>query len=95
MGPIGESRHFTEVHRPRGDDAYLNAIAEGIVTIGGVGVGFMPGNQIWIRTPVSFFAVEALQNCRIAFFTRAQVDMRSSKTLRAALGDLSDFAHDQ
>src|SRR5258706_13044269 len=89
-----ETRDIAVMHRPCGDDADLDAVAERIVTVGGVGVGFMPRNQIRIGTPIGFLAVEALEHFRIRSFVRAQVDMGSFETLAAAVGDFVDLAQD-
>ena len=85
-------RYVAVVHRPFGDDTDLDAIAERIVAVGGVGVWFMPRDQIWIGAPVGFFAVKALEHFRVRRFIRAQIDMRSFVTLRAAVGDLVNIA---
>ena len=39
-----KARDIAVVHRPLGDDADLDTIAERIVTVGRIGVGLMPGD---------------------------------------------------
>ena len=54
-----KTRHVAVVHRPFGDDADLDAIAERIVAVGRIGVRLMPWDQIRIGTPIGFLAIKA------------------------------------
>src|SRR5919106_6288655 len=58
VGAVGEPGDFAEVHGSLGDNADLNPIAERVVTIGGIGVGLVPGDEIRVWTPVGFLPVE-------------------------------------
>ena len=63
-----KARDIAVVHRALGDDADLNAVAERIVAVGGVGIRLMPGDEIGIWAPVGFFAVKAFEHFRVRLF---------------------------
>src|SRR5258705_3116378 len=55
----------------------------------------MPGNLIWIGTPVSFPTVEAFKDLRVTIRAGAKVDVRSFEALSDALRYLVHFAQNQ
>src|SRR5262245_10981068 len=91
---VGKTGYVAVVLGTFGDNADLEAIPEGIIAIDGIGIRLVPWDQIRIGSPIGFPATKSFQYLWIAFFARAQVDMRPFKTLSATLGYLIQFAQD-
>ena len=84
------------MHRPFADDADLYTIAKRIVTICGILVRLMPGDEVGIGTPIGFFSVEASSYLWIRFFAGAKIDVRAfdwldiSKLLTACISEAGE-----
>src|SRR5258708_37946581 len=87
--------HVAEGHRALGENADLNAVAERIIAVGGIAIGLMPRDLIWVGTPVSFPTVESFKDLTITIRVGAKVDVRSFEALSDALRYFVHFAQNQ